>query len=193
MRKLGFAAAAALAAALFAPSIASAATGYVTTNLNVRAGPSTQYPAVTVFPVGSRVDVIGCTSGPGWCDVQAGGVRGWVSASYLDLSYQSRRVRAPSYIGRVGIPTVTFSIGSYWDNHYRGRDFYRDRGRFGGPRVVAPRPDRRDDWRRERMEDRREMRQERRAERRELRQDRREIRREIRQDRREDRREWRRD
>lgn len=174
MRKFRLAAAA-LVAALFAPAVASAATGYVTTNLNVRAGPSTQYPVVSVFGAGSQVDVIGCTSGPGWCDVRAGGVRGWVSANYLDLYYNSRRVHAPRYIGRVGIPTITFSIGTYWDDHYRNYDFYRHRDRR--------------DWREDRREDRREIRQIRR----EIRQDRREDRREIRQERREDRREIRRD
>lgn len=182
MRKFRLAAAA-LVAALFAPAVASAATGYVTTNLNVRAGPSTRYPVVSVFGAGSRVDVIGCTSGPGWCDVRAGGVRGWVSANYLDLYYNSRRVHAPRYIGRVGVPTITFSIGTYWDHHYRDYDFYDDWHRR--------------DWREERREDRREIRreirEERREDRREWRQERREERREIRRERREDRRDARRE
>lgn len=207
MKKFVIAAAASLAALVALPSIASAAPGFVTTNLNVRSGPGTQYPAVTVFPAGARVEVIGCTTGPGWCDVQGGGVRGWVSASYLDLAYDNRRVRAPSYVARIGIPTVTFSIGNYWDRHYRGQGFYRDRGRYEGrPVVVRPdrpgrpvivQPDRpgrpivggpgRPD-RVERREDRREFRQDAREDRREFRQDMREDRREFRQERREDRR-----
>lgn len=174
MKKIALAAAA-LAAFLITPAVASAATGYVTTNLNVRAGPGTQYPAVTVFPAGSRVHVVGCTSGPAWCDVEASGIRGWVSASYLDIVHQNRRVRAPAYATRVGVPVVTFSIGSYWDRHYRNRSFYRDRHRWGGPRHVSPRPapppriERprpprvehqrpprvEQDWRRQRMQDRR--------------------------------------
>lgn len=187
MRKFGLAAAAALAAIVLAPGLASAATGYVTTDLNVRAGPSTSYPAITVFPGGARVDVIGCTSGPGWCDVRAGGVRGWVSAHYLDLSYGSRRVHAPRYIGRVGVPTVTFSIGAYWDDHYRGRSFYRDRDRFDRRDGIGPR-------RAERIERRIENRVERRIERRQdlreiRREARRDARRELRQERREERRE----
>lgn len=191
MRKFLIAAAASLAALFALPSIASAATGYVTTDLNVRAGPSTAYPVVSVFGGGSRVDVIGCTSGPGWCDVQAGGIRGWVSASYLDLSWNNRRVRAPSYVTRVGVPTITFSIGSYWDNHYRHRSFYRDRDRYdhhwGGHRREIRRE------RREYRDDIRDARREWRQERREVRRERREDRREWRQERREDRREMRRD
>lgn len=191
MRKFLIAAAASLAALFALPSVASAATGYVTTDLNVRAGPSTAYPAVTVFPGGSRVDVIGCTSGPGWCDVRAGGIRGWVSANYLDLSWDNRRVRAPRYVGRVGVPTVTFSIGTYWDDHYRSRSFYHDRDRYDRRHHWRGRHDRHDA-----REARREFRRDLREARREWRQARREARREFRQDRREwrrERREWRRD
>ncbi|HEX2146602.1 MAG TPA: SH3 domain-containing protein, partial [Pseudorhizobium sp.] len=36
----------------------------------------------------------------------------------------------PQYYRPLGIPTVTFEIGNYWDRHYRGRDFYRDRDRW---------------------------------------------------------------
>jgi uncharacterized protein YraI len=209
MNKFITIAAGALAAAIFAPSIAAAAPGYVTTNLNVRAGPGTQYPAVAVFPTGARVDVIGCTSGFGWCDVQAQGVRGWVSGSYLDLAYQSRRVRAPSYAQRIGVPVISFSIGTYWDQNYRNRSWYSDRGRYGGPRAVAPRQEQRIERRienrienrierqRDRIEDRRDVREDRREFRQDARQDarqeRREERREFRQDRREDRSEFRRD
>lgn len=178
--------AAALFAALLAPAVASAATGYVITDLNVRAGPSTAYPVVDVYPGGTRVDVIGCTSGPGWCDVSAYGVRGWVSANYLDLYYDGYRARAPQLIGRVGVPTISFSIGTYWDNHYRDRSFYRYRDRR----------DWRQEWREERREDRREVRQERRQDKREVRQerrqekrmDRRERRQEVRQERRQEKR-----
>jgi uncharacterized protein YraI len=159
IKKLTVIAGAALMALTMAPTAASASsTGYVTTNLNVRAGPGVQYPAVSVFPPGARVNIIGCTRGFGWCDVSARGVRGWVSGSYLDIRHQNRRGRAPAVGAQIGLPIISFSIGSYWDNHYRGRSWYNQRSRFGGtppraaprqtaPRRTAPSPPR--EWRRE--------------------------------------------
>lgn len=121
---------AALFAATLLPAAASAsAPGYVTTNLNVRAGPGTQFPAVAVFPAGSRLTVHGCTRNFGWCDVTGGRIRGWVSGAYLEILHERRRVR-PRYGYDYGLPTITFSIGRYWDDHYRDRHWYRDRGRF---------------------------------------------------------------
>jgi len=122
---------AAIFAMTLAPSIASAtSTARVVTDLNVRAGPGTQYPAVTVFPRASRVNVIGCTAGITWCDVSGRGVRGWVSARYLEFSHRGDRLIGPTYGATVGLPIITFQIGSYWDRHYRDRSWYRDRSRW---------------------------------------------------------------
>ena len=128
----------AVGAAIFAmtmvPTMASAATpARVVTDLNVRAGPGTQYPAVTVFPRNSRVNVIGCTRGTTWCDVSGRGVRGWVSARYLNMAPRGDRLigRVPA---SVAPPIITFQIGSYWDDHYRDRSWYRDRSRWDGRR-----------------------------------------------------------
>lgn len=113
------------------PAIAEATPAFSTGNVNMRSGPSTQYPPVIVIPVGSRVDIRGCMSSANWCDVAYAGYRGWVSGSYLQASYSQRRVYVdPQYYRPLGIPTVTFSIGRYWDDHYRGRSFYRDRDRW---------------------------------------------------------------
>jgi Uncharacterized protein with a bacterial SH3 domain homologue len=178
-----------VAAAL--PAIAEAANGYATANVNLRAGPSTGYPAVTVIPAGAGVDIYGCMSGANWCDVGFAGIRGWVSGSYLQAVYGERRVYVgPDYYRPLGIPSVTFSIGNYWDRHYRGRDFYRDRDRWDDRRDR--RWERRDDWRddgaRWRDGDRRDGRRD------EWREDRRDDRRDVRRDdRRDDRRDVRRD
>jgi len=149
VRKYLFSAAAALCAVVAAPSLADAAVrGFATANVNMRSGPSTSYPAVTVIPNGAPVTIYGCMSSVNWCDVAFSGGRGWVSGNYVQAAYQQRRVHVgPQYYRPLGIPTVTFEIGNYWDRHYRGRDFYRDRDRWD-------RRDR-DRWDRDRDRDRR--------------------------------------
>jgi uncharacterized protein YraI len=171
-------------------SIAAAAPGYATGNVNLRAGPGTEYPVVVTLGAGTGLEIYGCLSGYSWCDVNWRGYRGWVSSNYLEAAYQDRRV----YVREVAPPIISFSFGSYWDDHYRGRSWYRDRDRYDRREVRQERREDRREVRQDRREDRREVRQERREDRREARRDRRQDRREIvRQDRREDRREVRRD
>ncbi|MBB4506482.1 SH3 domain-containing protein [Rhizobium johnstonii] len=126
---------AAAAMLVLAPAIAQAAEGYSTANVNMRAGPSTRYPAVAVVPAGSSVEIRGCLSNVNWCDVEFYGGRGWVSGQYVQAVYQQRRVYVgPQYYRPLGIPMVSFSVGNYWDRYYRNRDFYRERDRWSrGP------------------------------------------------------------
>ncbi|MGO7987620.1 SH3 domain-containing protein [Rhizobium leguminosarum] len=113
------------------PAIAQAAEGYSTANVNMRAGPSTRYPAVAVIPAGSSVEIRGCLSDVNWCDVEFYGGRGWVSGQYVQALYQQRRVYVgPQYYRPLGIPMIRFSVDNYWDRYYRNRDFYRDRDRW---------------------------------------------------------------
>lgn len=124
--------------AVAAPAMAEAAQAISTANVNLRAGPSTQYPPVLVVPAGNRVEIFGCLSSANWCDVGYAGYRGWISGSYLQTQYSSRRIYVdPDYYGRLGIPTVTFRVDQYWDRNYRGRDFYSQRDRW---RRAPPPP-----------------------------------------------------
>jgi uncharacterized protein YraI len=125
---------------LLAPALAQAAEGYSTANVNMRAGPSTGYPAVAVIPAGESVEIHGCLADVPWCDVEFYGGRGWVAGRYVQVLYQSRRVYVgPEYYRPLGIPTVVFSVGNYWDRYYRNRDFYRDRDRWRrGPDFYRP-------------------------------------------------------
>ncbi|MQX92106.1 SH3 domain-containing protein [Sinorhizobium meliloti] len=129
---------------LLAPAIAQAAEGFATANVNMRAGPSTAYPAVTVIPAGESIEIYGCLADVPWCDVEFYDGRGWVHGRYIQALYQQRRISVgPRYYRPLGIPVVVFSFGSYWDRHYRDRDFYRDRDRWRrGPDVYRS-PDRR--------------------------------------------------
>jgi uncharacterized protein YraI len=136
---------------MLSPVVAQAAEGYSTANVNMRAGPSTQYPAVTVIPVGASLEIHGCLADLPWCDVEFYGGRGWVAGQYVQAVYQQRRVYVdPQYYRPLGIPTVVFSVDNYWDRYYRNRDFYRDRGRWSrDPDYNRPdfnRPDRRPDF-----------------------------------------------
>ncbi len=141
--KLKVLAASMLAALVALPAIAEAAEGFATANVNMRSGPSTAYPAVTMIPVGAPLQINGCLNETPWCDVSFYGGRGWVAGRYIQATYQSRRIYVgPQYYRPLGIPTVVFNFDDYWGRYYRGRDFYRDRDRWRrGPGWVDRRPD----------------------------------------------------
>jgi uncharacterized protein YraI len=129
------------AASLAFPALARAADGYVTGNVNLRAGPDPSYPLIDLIPAGTEIDVLGCTDGWEWCDVIAYGNRGWIAGNYVEYFYQDRPVLLPAYGAQIGIPIITFVISTYWDSHYRGRPFYRERDRwYHRPVVRRPPP-----------------------------------------------------
>jgi len=130
----------ALVAAVAAPGLASAATAISTANVNLRAGPSTQYPVVNVVGNGSAVNVYGCLSNRSWCDVDYFGQRGWMSSNYLAYVRDGRRYTGAQVITSIRAPIITFSFGTYWDNHYRSRSFYPDRDRWERPDFRPQRP-----------------------------------------------------
>jgi uncharacterized protein YraI len=169
---------AALLASLAVPSVAAAFAGFSTANVHLRAGPGIGYPSVTVIPYGAPLEIFGCLPDWSWCDCAWGGGRGWVSGSYLQAMYQAQPVYLPTYAPRIGVPVISFEFVTYWDRHYHGRPWYRDRDRWH------------DYWRErredrvERIEDRQEVREDRR-ERREDQAERVEDRQEVREDRRE--------
>jgi uncharacterized protein YraI len=127
------------------PMLAYAADGYVTGNVNLRAGPDPGYPLVDQLPAGTEVNVQGCTGGWEWCDVinDNDGNRGWIAGNFIQYEYQDQPVLLPEYGAEIGIPIVAFSIGAYWDNYYRGRPFYGDRASWYNrpmPHRPPPRP-----------------------------------------------------
>lgn len=71
---------AATAAVVFLPA-ANAAPGTITTNVNVRSGPGTNYPVVDTARSGTQVDVQQCQGS--WCYIAKPGPDGWVSSSYI--------------------------------------------------------------------------------------------------------------
>lgn len=97
---------------------------YTAKDANLRAGPSRDYPLVARIPAGSSVEVAGCLNDYAWCDVIAGPDRGWMYAGNLEYPYEGHRVMILQEGPVIGLPIVTFSVGSYWDNYYRGRPWY---------------------------------------------------------------------
>lgn len=130
---------AALGLSFFAAASAFAAEGYVTVNADLYSGPDTSYPSVAMLSGGSAVVIEGCVDGWSWCDVSSGDNRGWVDGSYLQEEYQGQRVLVPAYGVQIGIPIVSFTFGSYWDDHYRNRSWYSNREHWSQvrPRYVS--------------------------------------------------------
>lgn len=112
------------------PAVASAQTALVTTELNVRAGPSPEFPVVTTLPEDAHVTVHGCLAGYNWCDVSWQSERGWVYGAYLSYPYDNRYVVVSDYGDEIDLPIVTYSVGTYWDRYYRERPWYNTRSRW---------------------------------------------------------------
>jgi len=116
-----------IAAAVLVPAAAAADPAVTTQSVNMRAGPGVSYPVVAYLAPNLSVDVAGCVAGYQWCDVIAGPNRGWVYAAYLSSYYNNAPIALSSGAPYIGIPLITFSIGSYWDSYYRGRPWWNDR------------------------------------------------------------------
>lgn len=125
--------------ALAVPAMALAADGFVTGNVNLRAGPDVEYPRIATIPTGSSVSIQGCTDDWQWCDVIAMGNRGWVAGSFIQYTYQHQPVLVQNYGASIGIPIISFVIGSYWNNYYRDRPFYHQRN-YWYQRPIIHRP-----------------------------------------------------
>lgn len=113
-----------------------------TANVNLRAGPATSYPAVTVVPQGSRIVTHGCIDDYAWCDVSFEQYRGWVSASYIEVVYNGSTVVLSATVApAMGVTVVTYDR-VYWDTYYVGQPWYGSWTAYYRPYVpVAPRLD----------------------------------------------------
>ncbi len=121
--------AATIAGTAFLGNNSALAGSYAAVEINMRAGPSTRYPAIDLVRGGMPLNVLGCTNGYRWCDVEASGRRGWVSGAYIEIEHDTQRLRVPAYVQVVHepvVPTVSFSINTYWSEHYSDREFYSE-------------------------------------------------------------------
>jgi uncharacterized protein YraI len=118
-----------IAAAVLLPLSAAAQQAQSTKWVNLRAGPARDYPLVASFGPGAPLAVQGCTPGFAWCDVIGPGVRGWIYAGNISYPYQNGDVPVLTYGASIGLPIVTFDIGSYWGQYYRNRPWFGSQGR----------------------------------------------------------------
>ncbi|WP_342643205.1 DUF1236 domain-containing protein [Rhodoligotrophos ferricapiens] len=121
---------AALLGAAWAPAAAQAQEVFATTDLNLRAGPSPEFPVVTAIPAQQSVEFHGCLEGRSWCDVTFNGNRGWAYGRYLAYQTASVRTVVTQAPATVEVPTVTYDTAEYWDTYYRDRPFYQQRERW---------------------------------------------------------------
>ena len=111
------------------------------------AGPDRGYPAVAWLGSGTSVYVHGCVRGYYWCDVSAGGVRGWANARHLQyLLTKAVASRSMAPVLATAFRSWVLRWAPYWDS-YRDRPWYGDRHRWDGwrpgaaaPGYVAPAP-----------------------------------------------------
>ena len=101
---------AATAVVVFLPA-AYAAPGTVTSNVNVRSGPGTNFAVVDTARRGTQVDVQQCQGS--WCYIVKSGPDGWVSANYLSAGGSPVNPSQPglSFGFSVGPNGPSFNIG----------------------------------------------------------------------------------
>jgi len=103
---------AAAAVAVFLPA-AQAAPGVVTSNVNVRSGPGTNYAPVDTIVRGTQVDVQQCQGS--WCYISKPGPDGWVSATYLSAGGRPVNPQQPGFSFGFstgpGGPNISIGVG----------------------------------------------------------------------------------
>lgn len=105
-------------------------TGYMLRRSWLRAGPDYDYPTLRRIGRNTQVIVYGCLRDWNWCDVSYQRDRGWVPGQDIAASYQGRRRSINTVAPYLGIGIFSFMFGTYWDDHYRDRSFYRERDRW---------------------------------------------------------------
>jgi uncharacterized protein YraI len=108
---------------------------------DLHAGPDDAYPVVAQLDSNTPIQVMGCLDDWSWCDVLAGGIRGWMYAPDITYAYEGDYVPLYSYAPSLGIAIVPFSLDVYWDRYYRGRPWYDRREEWAHRSIHHRRPE----------------------------------------------------
>ncbi len=103
--------------------------GYPITDVNLRAGPGTEYPVLVTVPTDAPITILGCLEDYTWCDTIFEEQRGWMSSIYLAGYYDGEYYLLSDYAPDLGYQVVTFDRAAYWDAYYQDEPFYDDRSR----------------------------------------------------------------
>jgi uncharacterized protein YraI len=117
---------------------AGAQNAYTARQMNLHAGPDRGYPLVAQVDEGTPLEVHGCLDGWSWCDVSVEGNRGWMYGGGIYFDYNGGTVWLYSYGPQVGVPVITFSVGTYWGQYYQGRPWYGQRDTWAHRRFARP-------------------------------------------------------
>lgn len=78
------------------------------TDLNIQAGPGTEYPTVGLATRGSAGTLDGCIEGSSWCRIDVNGMRGWVFAESLSVDQGGQPMIVEQHRVDLGVPVVTY-------------------------------------------------------------------------------------
>ena len=118
-------------------AIAAQPNGYSISNVNLRAGPGTDFPVILTVQARAPIAILSCLGDYTWCDVIFGYSRGWMRSIYLAGLYQGYYYSLRDYAPRLGYSVVDFDINQYWDAYYRDRPFYQERTQWSRPRAEG--------------------------------------------------------
>lgn len=103
---------------------------HVRAGAQIHAGPGPEYPRVEYVRFSTTASLYGCLSEVEWCDISTPTARGWVPTYALAVQQNQRFYDFSQSRAWYAYPVITFVIDRYWHDHYRNRDWYRDRDRY---------------------------------------------------------------
>ena len=115
------------------PAHAQDPNAYLLTNVNLRAGPGTEYPVIITVPNRAQIEILGCLEDYRWCDIVFEDQRGWMRSIYISYWYNEYYYPLRDYAPQLNLQIVSFDVDAYWGEYYQDRPFYAERARWEQP------------------------------------------------------------